>query len=137
MGRAACEGKVESLNGQHVLFTGTTRIDGVHRTREQLSRDVSKRGAFPVQGTRNAKVTLLVIGQLHPDVVTDPINVRSQNAVYVDRQRASGNHICIVDDFGISSLLRGGAAPCLKRGSSGTISSSSARRNRSSHQVRS
>lgn len=48
------------------------------------------------------------------EVVTDPVNVRSQNLVYVDGQRRAGNHNCIVDDLGISALLEGRPASCLR-----------------------
>jgi hypothetical protein len=137
MGRAECEGEVESLHRQHVLFTGTTRIEGLHRTREQLSNDVTKLGAFPVRGTRNARVTLLVIGELHPDVVTDPIRVRSQNA-------ATPTDSAPVATTSASSMTSVSAASCevspgraSGRDLSETTSSSSARRGRSSDQVRS
>lgn len=41
--------------------------------------------------------------------------MRSQNAVYVDKQRRQGNHVCIVDDAGITSLLlRDEPARCLR-----------------------
>ena len=114
MGRGECKGLVESLRGERVLFTGKTHVDGEHLTRDNLSREVSDLGAMPIVGTRNKQVTVLVQGDLLRTNVTDPVLVRSQSAVFVDEQRIVGNHICIIDDYGISRLLRGGAAPCLK-----------------------
>lgn len=114
MGRGECKGEVESLRGERVLFTGTTHVDGEHLTRDNLSHEVSDLGAIPIVGTRNRLVTVLVQGDLLRTNVTDPVLVRSQSAVFVDEQRIAGNHICIIDDYGISSLLRGGAATCLK-----------------------
>jgi hypothetical protein len=95
------------------MFTGRTCIDGEHRTRLELAHEVSGRGATPVVGTRNRGVTLLVQGELG-DNVTDPRTGRSQSARFVEDERAAGNHICIVDDLGISSLLRGEHAACLR-----------------------
>lgn len=84
----------------------------MHMTRSDLHAVLKMRGASVVLGTRNDTVTLLVVGDL-PARVTDPVNSRSRNLVYVEEQRAQENHVCIVDDYGISELLRGGAAPCL------------------------
>ena len=113
-GRAECHGVVETLNDQLVLFTGKTRIAGAHVLRDELFALVRGQGGAPISGTRNARITVLVLGELLPEVVTDPVNVRSQNLVYVESQRRSGNHICIVDDRGVTALLGGDPAPCLR-----------------------
>ena len=97
-----------------MVFTGKTRIAGEHVKRDGLIRRVQQRGARPIEGTWNRRVTLLVLGELSEDVVTDPVNVRSQKAVFVDQERKRGNHICIVDDYGITALLGGHSAPCLR-----------------------
>jgi hypothetical protein len=113
-GRAECDGRVATLRGEVVLFTGKSRVHGEHVLRRQLFCAVRLRGGTPLSGTRNAGVSILVLGELLPEVVTDPVNVRSQNLVYVDGQRRAGNHICIVDDLGISALLEGRPASCLR-----------------------
>lgn len=112
--RSECGGSVESLQGQLVLFTGRTRIDGEHVRRDELAQRVQLHGGQALAGTRNRDVTLLVVGELSVDVVTDPVNLRSQNVVYVDAERRRGNHICIVDDHGIAALLAHASAPCLQ-----------------------
>jgi hypothetical protein len=113
-GRPECDGYVDDLQGQLVLFTGKTRIEGEHVKRDELFQRVRQRGGRPLAGTRNRNVTLLVLGELSEDVVTDPVNLRSQNVVFVDAERRRGNHICMVDDPGIAALLSGGIAPCLR-----------------------
>ncbi|MBM6402172.1 hypothetical protein [Phycicoccus sonneratiae] len=97
-----------------VLFTGKSRIAGEHVARAQLFAMVRARSGQPISGTRNARVTVLVLGELLPEVVTDPVDVRSQNLVYVENQRRWGNHICIVDDAGVAALLKGFPATCLR-----------------------
>ena len=112
-GRPNCDGYIPSLLDQRVLCTGRTYVDGEWLKRPDLHSAISSVGGRPVKGTRNANVTLLVLGNL-PDSVTDPVNHRSQNLLYAEAQRAKGNHVCIVDDSGISALLRGDEAPCLR-----------------------
>ena len=112
-GRPDCDGYVPSLLDQRVLCTGKTYVDGEWLKRPDLHRAISRGGGRTVKGTRNADVTLLVVGDL-PGSATDPVNHRSQNLVYAEEQRAKGNHVCIVDDSGISALLRGDEAPCLR-----------------------
>lgn len=113
-GRAFCGGLVTTLKGQVVLFSGKSRIAGEHVFRTRLFAMVRARGGSPISGTRNSRVHVLVLGELLPEVVTDPVNVRSQNLVYVEDQRRSGNHICIVDDAGVAALLQGFSATCLR-----------------------
>lgn len=112
-GRPECDGRVPSLLNQRVLCTGTTYVDGERLLRTALHAAISDEGGVPVVGTRNADVTLLVLGDL-PAAVTDPVDHRSKNLVYAEEQRAKGNHFCIIDDNGISALLRGESAPCLR-----------------------
>lgn len=111
--RPQCDGNVASLRRHLVICTGKTVVDGEWLKRPDLHRAISSRGGRPVVGTRNADVTLLVLGNL-PQSVTDPVNHRSQNLLYVEEQRSHDNHVCIVDDSGISALLRGDEAPCLR-----------------------
>ena len=111
--RPECDGFVSSLQGERVLCTGKTYVDGESLKRSELLRAIRRKGGWTVEGTRNADVTLLVVGVL-PVSVTDPVNHRSQNLVYVEDQRVKGNHVCIVDDGGINALLRGDEAPCLR-----------------------
>ncbi|MPV50103.1 hypothetical protein GCG21_08800 [Pseudactinotalea sp. HY160] len=102
-----------SLRGQRVFFTGTTRVEGEWVLRQSLVRRVEQEGGLPLLGTRNRRMTVLVQGDLGKNV-TEPRRRRSQNARFVHDERESGNHICIVDDDGISRLLRGEPAPCLR-----------------------
>lgn len=81
--------------------------------RRVLHAEIAGCGGRIVSGTRNSRITLLVLGDL-PAAVTDPVNHRSQNLVYAEEQRVRGNHVCIVDDNGISALLRGESAQCLR-----------------------
>ena len=111
--RPECDGFVSSLQGERVLCTGKTYVDGESLKRSELLRAIRRKGGWTVEGTRNADVTLLVVGVL-PVSVTDPVNHRSQSLVYVEDQRVKGNHVCIVDDGGINALLRGDEAPCLR-----------------------
>ena len=115
MVRPACDGLVPSLQGHLVMLTGKTRIGGEHVERGRLTPRLEARGAEVLQdGTRNRRVTLLVLGDLVPERVTDPINVRSKKVVFVDNERERGNHICMVDDGGISDLLQGQPTVCLE-----------------------
>lgn len=109
-----CQGTVESLKGQRVLFTGKTFYRGEHRLRKQLEQDVRDKGGFPRSGTRNRNATMLILGELPPDIVIDHVNVRSQTLVMVDEQAAKGRHICIVNDAGFEALLNDSSARCIQ-----------------------
>lgn len=113
MGRQFCGGTVDGLRGQRVLFTGKTYVDGVHELKADLWRSVRARGGTVVPD-RNRAMTLLVWGDLSTQHVVDPVFERSQKVVFVDNERAAGNHICLVDSAGISLLLRDIPAPCLE-----------------------
>ena len=108
-----CQGTVESLKGQRVLFTGKTFYRGEHRLRKQLEIDVRDKGGRPKRN-RDRNSTLLVLGGLHPDVVIDRKNVRSQTLVLIDEQDSKGRHICIVDDTGYEALINDRPAPCIQ-----------------------
>lgn len=73
MGRAACEGEVESLRGQHVLFTGTTRIEGVHRAREQYEPRRLKLRRSPGPGNSERQSHSPRYRRTAPDVVTESL----------------------------------------------------------------
>ncbi|MET3721145.1 hypothetical protein [Arthrobacter sp. UYEF21] len=109
-----CDGTVNMLRGQRVMFTGKTFYRGEHRQRKDLERDIRLKGGFPQHGTRNQSATLLILGGLHPDVVIDSRNTRSQTLVFVDTQAERGNHICIVDDAGYELLINDRPAPCIQ-----------------------
>jgi hypothetical protein len=97
------------------MLTGKTRISGRHTLRTELRSRLLDRGARVLQdGTYNRRVTLMVLGDLTPERVTDPVNGRSKKLVFVDTARADGHHICVVDDAGLSALLDGRPATCLK-----------------------
>jgi hypothetical protein len=110
--RTSCDGVVTGLADHRVLCTGTTRVDGERMRRDSLHKAIRGRGGRTIEGTQNANVTLLVVGSL-PGRVTDPVRNRSKSLVYVERLRARGNHVCIVDDDGVSALLQGATATCL------------------------
>lgn len=96
-----------------MLFTGRTYVDGVHEFKPDLQRSIVAQGGR-VAPDRNRAMTLLVWGDLSTQLVVDPVFARSQKVVFVDTQRGSGNHICLVDSAGFSLLLKGVAAPCLE-----------------------
>lgn len=110
-----CDGVVHTLRGQRVIFTGKTFYRGEHLQRKDLIQDIRRMGGFPQSGTRNQSSTLLILGDLHPDVVTDGKKNRSQTLVFVDDQAAKGNHICIVNDAGYELLVNGLPAPCVQK----------------------
>ena len=58
-------------------------------------------------------MSLVVIGSLDVERVIDPINIRSRALVFAENERVHDNHMCFVDDSGISALLKGRSAPCL------------------------
>ncbi|MGL3805634.1 hypothetical protein ACSYDW_06000 [Paeniglutamicibacter sp. R2-26] len=109
-----CDGTVKSLRGQVVSFTGKTFYRGEHRQRDDVMHDIRFRGGFPQKGKSNRRTTLLILGGLHPDVVVDKANVRSQTLINIDKQAAQGNHICIVDHAGYELLVNNRPAPCLQ-----------------------
>lgn len=113
MGREPCDGYVSGLAGHQVQCTGKAHIALEWVKRDALHAQIRAHGGRITAGTQNAEVSLLVVGDL-PRIVTDPIYERSKSLRYAERQRSAGNHVCIVDDFGISSLLRGEPAPCLQ-----------------------
>jgi len=100
MGRQRCDGAIEALRAQHVLFTGKAYVHGEHVFKPELRRMVKNRGATNAPD-RSRRVTLLVVGDLDGQVIVDPINQRSQKLVFVDEQRRVGNHICVVDEPGL------------------------------------
>lgn len=114
--RSPCTGDVSSLRGHLVMLTGKTRIDGQHVQRTELPCRIMAAGAGRVlqDGTANRQVTLLVQGDLSTGWLTDPINLRSKKAVFVDGERGRGNHICVIDDVGVAELLCGRPASCLR-----------------------
>lgn len=97
------------------MLTGKTRIDGRSKLRTEIRSRLQAQGAEVLQdGTYNRRVTLLVLGTLTPERVTDPVNGWSKKLVFVDKARADGHHICVVDDAGFTGLLGGSPAMCLK-----------------------
>ncbi|HEY9564290.1 MAG TPA: hypothetical protein VIR30_11020, partial [Nocardioides sp.] len=82
--------------------------------RNDLLAMLRSRGAAKVAADRRHRsVSLLVVGELGDNVVDWRLG-RSDRLVYYEDQRRSDNHVCIVDDAGISALLRGHPAPCLE-----------------------
>lgn len=118
-----CTGTVHTLRGQRVMFTGKTFYRGEHLQRKDLEKDIHRKGGSPQHATRNRSSTLLILGGLHPDVVTDGKNNRSQTLVFVDAEAARGNHICIVDDAGYELLVKDLPAPCIQHRRLTTFSS--------------
>lgn len=109
----ACDGWVYGFAGQHTSFTGKIRIDGTHALRDRLEYLARRAGATIVPRTsRNRRMTLLAVGELTDNVV-DPANGHSKSLRYVLAERKRGNHVCVIDESGISALLRGEPAECL------------------------
>lgn len=97
---------------QKVLITGKVYLDGARVEQQHVESKIEAHGGS-IAPERSKSVTLLVYGDLGGQQVTDPVNVRSKKVVYVDEQRTRGNHICIIDSFGLAALLSGNTAPCL------------------------
>jgi hypothetical protein len=106
-----CAG-VLSLHGHTVLFTGKTCFSGQWETKKECGRRVVERGAQSVDD-ESRKVTLLVIGDLSTQVVTDRVLQYSAKIIYVHEQRLRGRHICAVDGPGFTDLVNGREARCL------------------------
>lgn len=106
-----CHGVVEGLSGRQFMLTGETRVDGEHIHRPQLRRMIEAKGGRFRDTTRQAEV--LVVGELRW-TASDWLHDRSKRVTFVERERQKGNHICMVDDVGISGLLRGEPARCME-----------------------
>lgn len=106
-----CRGVVNGLSGLQFMLTGETWVDGRHVLRPQLRELMEAKGGRFRDRTRQAD--LLVVGQLRW-TASDWLHDRSQRVIFVEEQRQHGNHICMVDDAGISVLLRGEPAQCLE-----------------------
>lgn len=106
-----CDGVVEGLNGRQFMLTGETRVDGEHVLRSQPRRMIEARGGQFRDTTRQADV--LVVGDLRW-TASDWLHHRSNRVIFVEHERQDGNHICMVDDVGISGLLRGEPARCME-----------------------
>jgi hypothetical protein len=97
---------VSTLKGQYVQVTGRIHVDGVWWTQAEVKQKVRQLGgAFVVKGSRNKEQTFVTAGEL-PLHVIDPKNRRSQNIVFGAKERALGNHICLVDEHGFGQLLQ-------------------------------
>ena len=110
-GGAGCSG-VSDLHGQTVLFTGKTHVYGQWETKAECGRRVRQSGGQWVPD-ESRKVTLLVMGELTNQIVTDPVLQYSAKILYVHDQRLLGHHICAVDGPGFTDLLSGRPARCL------------------------
>ncbi|EGD43998.1 hypothetical protein NBCG_01586 [Nocardioidaceae bacterium Broad-1] len=115
-----CNGVVESLSGREFMLTGETSIDGEHVLRAELKGMIEAQGGRFRDTARGADI--LVVGELRW-TASDWLHNRSKRVIFVERERQRGNHICMVDDVGISALLRGSPARCLesRRASSGGV----------------
>lgn len=114
-----CEGVVNDLNGRQFMLTGETRVDGERVVRSRLQGMIEAKGGRFRDTTRQADI--LVVGELRW-TASDWLHKRSDRVIFVERERQSGNHICMVDDPGISGLLRGQPARCLEsRGVAGGV----------------
>ena len=93
------------------MLTGETWVDGRHVLRAQLRKLIEAQGGRFRDTTRQADV--LVVGHLRW-TASDWLHDRSKRVIFVEKERQRGNHICMVDDAGISLLLRGETARCLE-----------------------
>lgn len=108
---AGCAG-VETLHGQVVLFTGKTYMNGDWETKKTCGRVAEQNGATWVEN-ESRRITLLVLGDLTTQIVTDMILRRSAKLIFVHRERGRGHHICVVDGHGFTALSNGNTARCL------------------------
>ena len=108
-----CDGRVRSLKGQTICFTGRVLVDGKWMVRARCA-EVAKRCDATVKTGFSGGVTLVVYGDLAGKVVTDPRRAYSGTLVDAEKQRRQGWHVCVVDGAGFSNLLRHRSAPCLE-----------------------
>lgn len=115
MGRHSCDGIIQTLQGQHVQFTGSFYRDGAKWIRNDRARLAELHGAsVAAEGTRGRYLTILLLGDLTNVQVTDPVHHRSKHGVWVAKERALGNHVCLTNQDGYEDLLAGLPTPCLE-----------------------
>ena len=113
-GRPVCNGAIETIRGHDVAVTGKVVVAGEWVFRDDLVRRLLNHGARDAAADRRKRtVTLLVVGELGDNVIDWRLG-RSLKLAYYENQRLAGNHVCIVDDAGISALLRGDTAAGLE-----------------------
>jgi hypothetical protein len=57
-------------------------------------------------GTYKERVTLLVLHELTPERVTDPVNGRGKKAGVRRQGGSDGHHVCVVDGAGSQRAIR-------------------------------
>lgn len=115
MGRHSCDGIIQTLQDQHVQFTGSFYRDGAKWTRDDRARLAESHGAcVAAEGTRGRYLTILLLGDLTNVQVTDPVHHRSKHGVWVARERSLGNHVCLTNQDGYEDLLAGLPTPCIE-----------------------
>lgn len=108
-----CDGKVRSLKGRTICFTGRALVDGKWMVRKRCAEKAKRLGAT-YRTDFSGGVTLVVYGDLAGKVVTDPRRDYSSTLVDAEEERSRGRHVCVVDGDGFSNLLRHRSAPCLE-----------------------
>jgi hypothetical protein len=109
-----CNGLVETLRGENVLFTGKVTVDGEHLKRAHCCKRVETRGGRVAPGW-SCVVTVLVHGDLQSANVIDPQRGYSRKLVSAERAMAvEGRHVHVIDSRGFEALLHGRPAPCYR-----------------------
>ncbi len=107
-----CEGWVETLRDQEIVFTGKVLVDGDWTPRAECRLMARARGARADKTDFSGKISLVVHGDLASQVVQDEGRRYSQTLVLAQERRAQGKHVCVVDGAGFSDLLAGYPARC-------------------------
>lgn len=112
MSPMACDGWVESVRDELVLFTGRALVRGEHMERRHLREHTVKLGGR-VAPDRSASVTVLVVGEMWTGPLRDGQRRYSQKLVYFEElMRRERRHIHVIDGSGFGELLAGRHARC-------------------------
>lgn len=104
----ACNG-VARLANESLVFTGRVYIDGAW-WEQGYCRDVAEQCGALTQRSFSGGTTVVVWGDLHSQVVTDPKSMRSEKLI---RATEATRHVHVIDPDGFSRLLDGLPARCL------------------------
>lgn len=108
----ACDGRIESIRGEVVLFTGRALVRGEHMERRALREHTVKLGGR-VAPDRSASVTVLVVGEMWTGPLRDGQRRYSQKLVFFEElMRRERRHVHVIDGGGFGELLAGRPARC-------------------------
>ena len=107
-----CGGRVSSLVGQRVAFTGRIYLNDEFTTHHECGALLKKR-----RGTWSKKysnqVSMVVVGRLPPSGIIDPEEMQTWKLKLASESSRGGEHVHVVDADGFARLLSSRPAPCL------------------------